>query len=549
MAGSKTLRSPVRAIMCYLILWWAALPYVFRLLRLALSMARVLRKYRKTCKRSFRSQLSGARIRRKQKRAIGSLFIAFRRGAFALAVWPVASFLQAAKRLGAMVRWGTRLCGLFRLLPVPSALDDESLREWLNHVYREAKAVAARRPKSAARLTAHLAKGLQATILKHEFNRLFGIRLTPQQLQYLDWYPRVSLAVRDFLESCGCPTHTPSFGSLGRHLTPFVLKAAERGHTLSWRQKTLLHLSRVRQYFGVLGAFSSSATILLCRAYWLHQDIREKMVRKRIVTFAHYGFQTQLASSTITIQRGSQATVFSVLAAEMHIRALEVLAKTSVELCKIESNVASKYPGPDHQKAFQKALDSLDDVVTRLFSGRSDMNANDGAIVPRNDEPGSELVKPPEEVTFAGIAKFVKGDNMNWLDKCALARVQTKALVAQRKQQFAAALKTSEIAIEAQVTMAARTITLYRDKFETEIRGAYVEMTAALGQRVESAQIESMADFGEQLTRFKRQLDGRDIDPEFKKRILENVVTAFNRMYDKLEGMTEEIIVSAEAKK
>ena len=177
------------------------------------------------------------------------------------------------------------------------------------------------------------------------------------------------------------------------------------------------------------------------------------------------------------------------------------------------------------------------------------MNANDGAIVPRNDEPGSELVKPPEEVTFAGIAKFVKGDNMNWLDKCALARVQTKALVAQRKQQFAAALKTSEIAIEAQVTMAARTITLYRDKFETEIRGAYVEMTAALGQRVESAQIESMADFGEQLTRFKQQLDGRDIDPEFKKRILENVVTAFNRMYDKLEGMTEEIIVSAEAKK
>lgn len=71
-------------------------------------------------------------------------------------------------------------------------------------------------------------------------------------------------------------------------------------------------------------------------------------------------------------------------------------------------------------------------------------------------------------------------------------------------------------------------------------------MVGVLGQKIETSQLEFMADFAVRLTAFQQQLESRDLDPSFRAKILVQVQKAFDRLYDKLEKMTEEVIVKAE---
>ena len=99
--------------------------------------------------------------------------------------------------------------------------------------------------------------------------------------------------------------------------------------------------------------------------------------------------------------------------------------------------------------------------------------------------------------------------------------------------------------IEADVSMAARAIALYRDQFEFEIRGGYVKMLGVLGGQVGSAQLDFLADFGEELSHFEKKLEGREIKPEFQ-RIVAATNKAFDRLFDKLEALTDEVIMKAQ---
>ena len=130
-----------------------------------------------------------------------------------------------------------------------------------------------------------------------------------------------------------------------------------------------------------------------------------------------------------------------------------------------------------------------------------------------------------------------------------LAKQQTRALIEQRKQQIAGTLQVQKMKIEADVSMAARAIALYRDQFEFEIRGGYVKMLGVLGGQVESAQLDFLADFGEELSHFEKKLEGREIKPEFKQRIVAATNKAFDRLFDKLEALTDEVIMKAQQQK
>lgn len=90
------------------------------------------------------------------------------------------------------------------------------------------------------------------------------------------------------------------------------------------------------------------------------------------------------------------------------------------------------------------------------------MPPQDNAIVPTSNQPQPQrdLVCAPDEVTFEGITEKLRDDKLSWLDKCVMVREKAKALIAHRKQQFAGALKTAELATAAEVNMAVKAIKL-----------------------------------------------------------------------------------------
>lgn len=181
------------------------------------------------------------------------------------------------------------------------------------------------------------------------------------------------------------------------------------------------------------------------------------------------------------------------------------------------------------------------------------MSTNSGPTPPTPGHGGAELVpvvSEPKSLTFDEIARNIEYDKkLGFLDRCMLAKQQTRALVEQRKQQIAGTLQVQGMKIDADVSMAARAIALYRDQFEFEIRGGYIRMLAVLGGQVESSQLEFLADFGEQLSSFEKKLESREIKPEFKERIVGAMNKAFDRLFDKLDALTEEVILKAQQQK
>ena len=173
------------------------------------------------------------------------------------------------------------------------------------------------------------------------------------------------------------------------------------------------------------------------------------------------------------------------------------------------------------------------------------MHSNDGAADQGPTKTGSELVARPEDVTFDGVTERLRDDKVGWLEKCALARERTKAVVAVRKKQYLAAAKVADMANQAQVTMAARAIALRRDEFEFEIRNAYIKMLEALGGKVEIDQLKFVATFAQDLATFEEQLATMKMRSAFREKILGKIGTAFDRLEGKLEQMTKDVIDKA----
>lgn len=74
-----------------------------------------------------------------------------------------------------------------------------------------------------------------------------------------------------------------------------------------------------------------------------------------------------------------------------------------------------------------------------------------------------------------------------------------------------------------------------------QIQARYGEMMATLGQAVEKEKLEHNAHFAEQLTKFERSLNGRDIAPRFLAQIQSQIDDAWNRYLDQLSEVFADV--------
>jgi hypothetical protein len=176
----------------------------------------------------------------------------------------------------------------------------------------------------------------------------------------------------------------------------------------------------------------------------------------------------------------------------------------------------------------------------------------DDPIHPQTGPQGAgefEIVAAPVPMSFDAVHKILQKSDLKPFDKMRLVSLELRAMRQQRKEQIEGVLEIERAKIQTHVSVAKKVLIAHENTLVLKIRERFMQTANELGERVEMKQMEFLSDFAEKITKFQRELEGRDIADKFKQVILQQSDRAFERTLDKLCELAEELVTDATRKR
>jgi len=385
--------------------WAVAVCHAAHLFRFGLANARVLRSYRRNCHR-YHVSLARRAVRGWKLRAF-PIWRTWCRRVGKTIVW-----LWAVRPLTSWLLVG----GWLRLVvPVPnlSGLGDARERQRLRHIFHEVvqmrkrphagadqvkhdghgarstvrtadptRVSTARLPRPNSRpagirphadppsdavadraidpLTDPLARGLQETIVRRVFWKLFDVRLEVEESQVLGYYGTLDTALYEFLWHCGLPDEPPAYEPLQMFLPLFVGWARLRHQRLASRRHLL---DRYRSWSISMGGLTSLWRRAQAVAFRIRAARFDTRLQASIEEWRRRGYDALRGSvmrrALPASLKASQSDAMATIAFEMYLRALSVLLQQSGSLSRLDADYPSERYQGLHRLAVRRAARQL----------------------------------------------------------------------------------------------------------------------------------------------------------------------------------------------
>jgi hypothetical protein len=205
-----------------------------------------------------------------------------------------------------------------------------------------------------------VARGLQETIVRHVFRKLFDVRLKVEESKILGYYGTLDTALYEFLWHCGFPDEPPAYEPLQMFSPLFVDWARLRHQRLAGRRELL---DRHRSWSRSIGGLTSlwrraQAVAFRIRAAQFDTRLKasiEELRRRGYDALRGNVMRRSLPASVTARQSDALATI----AFEMYLRALGVLLQRSGSLGRLDADYPSERYQRLHRLAVRRATRQL----------------------------------------------------------------------------------------------------------------------------------------------------------------------------------------------
>jgi hypothetical protein len=222
-------------------------------------------------------------------------------------------------------------------------------------------------------LSAHLAIELQSSIIKNEFQRLFGLEATKDESYVLGKYGSADIAIKEFLEYCGFGSsslYVIIFYKLPQYFSSFIKIASELRHNNLVVREKFLRIKLEKANSDSKNSFLGKARYLWlvlsykhwCHMYWRYDEAHRTKRLRVDISEQYKKYYDYLISSKMKAAKISEDSIFIIAAYEIHFISITMLlldAQNNIN----ENSTNLRYKKNERIIALQRLEMNFDSII------------------------------------------------------------------------------------------------------------------------------------------------------------------------------------------